>query len=249
LLLLVNGPVAQNIASEWSELGYRVSPADQKSVTLDRRLGLHERASFTTAPAAIEAPGTTPMLAADDGMVLAWWRARGLGRVGLWSLVDSYRLVLEGQAARYGTLWSGTVAKLARAHGLATVKPKIPSNAWIDERIVLCGLGVSAEVAAPDGATTPLIVDAQGCAGDWPALPGWHTLQTAGLSNPFYVRAEEDGKTLRQSLDRTATQRLVRSAPALRTETPMYLIALPRWPFFIIWLMPALFIWWRERTA
>ena len=39
----------------------------------------------------------------------------GRGRIALWTLTDSYRLVLAGRDDLYGELWSDAIATLARA--------------------------------------------------------------------------------------------------------------------------------------
>jgi hypothetical protein len=188
------------------------------------------------------------MLAADDGEALAWWHAAGKGRVGLWRLVDSYRLVLLGDTARYGTLWSASISTLARARP-ARQEPQLPAQAWVDERAVLCDLGGAASVAAPDGSAADLVVDESGCAGWWPAASGWHRLRSGGEQWPIYVRAVSDGAGLRMARDQRATQRLpsaemTESSAAPSSEAPM-----SRWPFFCAWLLVAAAVWWRERRV
>ncbi|MDH5832561.1 hypothetical protein, partial [Luteimonas kalidii] len=44
-----------------------------------------------------------------------WWRAEGRGRIGLWTVSDSYLLPLHGRSDLYADLWSPAVATLARA--------------------------------------------------------------------------------------------------------------------------------------
>ena len=73
---------------------------------------------------------------------------------------------------------------------------------------MFCRLGGAARVLAPDGGAADLVVDAQGCAAWWPAVAGWHRLQSAGVESPVYVRAAGDGEGLRATRNRTATQAL-----------------------------------------
>jgi hypothetical protein len=248
VLLRVGGRVDDAVATEWLGYGYGITPADApQTVTLDRRLLTHERSAFTAAPVAVQQAGAVPMLASDDSGALAWWRAEGRGRVGLWILTDSYRLMLLGESARYGTLWSDAIATLARARS-ATPGPTLPDVAWVGERAVLCGLGTTARAIAPDGKTTALIVAGQACAAYWPSAPGWHAVSSGGESGVFYVRPAGDGQGLRAARNRHATERLLRpaessSAPALRRDIPM-----SRWPFFALWLFIAVGVWWWERS-
>ena len=248
LLLRVAGPVDDAVAADWSGYAYRVTTAAApSSVTVDERLGSRERTAFTMAPVSVATEGAAPMLAADDGEPLAWWRARGQGRVGLWRLTDSYRLVLLGEPARYGTLWSESIATLSRARP-ARREPQLPALAWVDERAVLCGLGGAASVVDADGTAADLVIDASGCAGYWPAASGWHRVRSGGEQWPFYVRAASDGAGLRMARDARETQRLLRpvatSTAASGVDAPM-----SRWPFFFAWLLVAAAVWWRERRG
>jgi len=247
LLLRVNGQVDAVVAGEWDAYGYRVSSVDTpQAVTLDHRFLTHERNAFTAAPVSVQTQGAVEMLEADDGDALAWWRAQGRGRVGLWSLTDTYRLLLLGDAARYGTLWADSIAALARPRATPR-EPELPALAWLDERAVLCGLSETAQAIAPDGAAIALVVDGTGCAGYWPTSAGWHQVQSGAGSGVFYVRASGDGEGLRSARNQRATLLLQRpetpvSSLALHRDMPM-----SRWPLFGLWLLLAGMVWWQER--
>ena len=255
LLLRADVPPSDTAAADWAELGYKVAAANAprdvpRDVVLDHTLGLHDRQAFTEATVTVDAPGADALLSADDGEVLAWQRKLGRGRVGLLRLVDSYRLQLIGEPARYGTLWAGLLSALARPHAPAPPGPELPPQSWAGERAVLCGLGDTAAVRTP-GADAPvaLSVDADGCAAYWPAQSGWQVLQSAGASWPFYVRAADDGAALRTARDRLATQLLAQKVlPELPSAAP-YEVPLPRWPFLLAWLVLALAVWWAERAG
>lgn len=254
LLLRADVPPAEATAADWAALGYKVAaaaaPHDMPNdVVLDHSLGLHERQTFTEAPVTVDASDATALLSADDGEVLAWQRPLGHGRIGLLRLVDSYRLQLIGEPARYGTLWAGLLSPLARPHVPPPPGPELPQQSWAGERAVLCGLGDVAAVRAP-GIAEPvaLSIDAGHCAAYWPAQPGWHMLQSAGASWPFYIRAADDGAALRAARDRQATQWLVRNRAAETSPAAPYAIPLPRWPFLLAWLLLAGAVWWSERS-
>ncbi len=254
LLLRADVPPGDSTAADWAELGYKVAAADAprdvpRDVVLDHSLGLHDRQTFTEAPIAVDAPDASVLLGADDGEALAWQRTLGHGRVGLLRLVDSYRLQLIGEPARYGTLWAGLLSAVARPHAPPPPGPELPPQSWVGERAVLCGLGDAAAVRAP-GAGDPvaLSVDADGCAAYWPAQSGWQVLQSAGASWPFYVRAADDGAALRSARNQLATQLLAQQAlPEFPSAAP-HRVPLPRWPFLLAWLALALATWWAERA-
>ena len=120
LLLRVTGALPPAVASDWAALGFRVqaqataqAPA---KLALDHALGLPGSGLvFARRAIDVQADDAAPLLRADDGTPLALWRAQAQGRVGLWTLADAWRLALAGERARYATLWSDTLATLARA--------------------------------------------------------------------------------------------------------------------------------------
>jgi len=254
LLLRADAPLDPQTAVQWKDLGYVVSAAAAPSgITLDRLTGLRDRTAFSVAPIAVGAGTSAVQFSADDGQAMAWWHSQGRGRIGLWRLLDSYRLVLQGEPARYASLWTDTVALLARARAAPPSPPQLPRYAWVDQRAVLCGLGAAATVVTPDDApSVRLIIDADRCAAFWPQTPGWHRLETAGLSWPLYVHAVDDGRSLRFAQDARATADLavpepVSAAAPGATTPPTLRAPMSRWPWFLGWLALIAVIWWRER--
>lgn len=244
LLLRVAGPLEPGVAADWQALGLVTENLDTPStVTLDRRTGLRARETFTAAPVTITATGWERLLEDDRGAPLAQWRSEGLGRIGVWTLLDSYRLVLLGEPARYGSLWQGALATITRPRA-PEAEAALPATGWIDERSVLCGLGDRAAVLAPSGALITLLPRADRCAAFWPSESGWHRIQSGAESRPFYVRAADDAPGLRAARDRAATRRLVgRTADGVALRD----VPLPRWPFALLFLLLASALWWRER--
>ena len=250
LLLRVTGPLAPEVIPAWAELGFRAGNLENpRSVTLDQRSGLRTREAFTAAPVAVDAADAQTMIAADDGEPLALWRGEGQGRVGIWRLLDSYRLGLIGEPARYASLWQSTLSTLARARP-AVSAPQLPQRAWVGERSTLCGLGDAASVRTPDGGRVLLIENTAHCAAYWPAVPGWHRLLTAGAEFPFPVAADDDALGLRAARDRAATLAQVRDTHAQTVGArPARDASLPRVPLFLVWLLLASWLWWRERPG
>jgi hypothetical protein len=258
LLLRADSTLTADTIADWRDLGFAVSSATTpSSVTLDRKLGLHERVPFTAAAVTVDAPTSTVQLQADDATPLAWWRNQGEGRVGLWRLEDSYRLVLLGDQERYAGLWASTLELLARPRAPAAPAPQLPRAAWVQERAVLCGLGSAAHVQPPgDSPAIELTVNPSGCAAYWPGTPGWHRLETGGNAWPFYVRAANDGASWRAALDTAATAEMATavndrptatarvSAEPSSLHTPM-----ARWPWLLASLVMTSAIWWQERAG
>jgi hypothetical protein len=252
LLLRADGPVDPAVAADWAQWGFTLRGEDRpRRVTLDRATGLAARDEFTLAPVQADAVDAQPLLAADDGGAVAWWRPQREGRVGLWLPVDTFRLQLAGESGRYASLWADALARLARPRGRAPQPRLASAEAWIDERVVICGLPAAAassapaaiELSAPDGGRTPLrAVD--GCAAAWPSAPGWWHVGSGANRWPFYVHAAADGASLHAAQTRAATAALASSPPGAEPAR-----TLPRWLFALAWLSVAGLLWWRERTA
>lgn len=245
LLLRVTGPVDAAVAAEWAQLGLPLSPTEAaRSVGLGRQLGLRDPLPLSAAPAKFGA-GAQAFIRSDDGEPLAAWTARGQGRIGALLLIDSFRLTLQGEGGRYGGLWGGIVGQLARPRAQRQ-PPPLPLQAWVDERQTLCQLGDGAHLFDAAQQEQTLLIE-QGCAAFWPPLSGWYGLGTATGNWPFYVRAADDAAGLRAARDSAATQALV--ADAGDTASVQGAVPMPRWPFFIAWLLLVTPIWWRERRS
>lgn len=252
LLLRVTGPVPDAVAADWAALGFRAEPGNASTaVSLAKTFDLADAApAFTRRALDVAASDAAPLLRADDGTPLALWRAQGQGRIALWWLADSWRLALAGDRARYGTLWSGTLATLARARG--TPEPVLPRDARVDQRAVFCGVAPDAAIEATNGERVALVVEhhvaQSACAAYWPAQPGWNTLVSAGARWPFHVRSNDEARALADAERARATRALVGGATA-QAAIATRPVPLPRWPFFLAWLAAMTSSWIVERRA
>lgn len=202
----------------------------------------------------IRAPDALPLLADDAGAPLATWRASGRGRIALWPLTDSYRLVLAGRDDLHGELWSRALGTVARAQPQRSIE--VPPEAWQGERVTVCGLGDESRVTSRDGVETELLRDpATGtgaCAGYWPRETGWHRLQSGDREQLFHVRARDSAPGLRAADMREATLQLVAVSPRRGLPTATSSSAPdrpgPRWPWWLAWLVASAALWWLERS-
>lgn len=205
----------------------------------------------------IESSDAASGLRDASGAAVAQWRGEGRGRIGLWPLTDSYRLVLEGRDDLHAELWSDAFATLARAQPGQV--PDIEPGARVQQRMRLCGIDAQARVLAPDGSPTLLLPDpASGvpaCAGYWPTQRGWHLLQQGESSWPFAVLGAEEWPGVRAAELRQATLQLAggSTAPAASASSDAALAhALAgrggSWPWFLAWLLASAALWWFERS-
>lgn len=243
VVLRVTGPIADRERDELRALGFELRDSDARR---DVRL-VGVATPLARRPLRVDARDGVPLLRDQLGEPLALWRAAGRGRIALWWLSDSYRIVLDGAPTAYGKLWSDALATVARASG--TRPPHIRgTEAGVNQRLVICGLSADASVAAPDERRVPLWPDATGCAAFWPATSGWHTLRTADVTGSFHVRTPGQARALQESGWRAGTT-------AIATDRAIDPGTLPGegapgspWGFFLALLATLGATWWFERS-
>lgn len=177
------------------------------------------------------------------------WQPLGRGRVGLWLLRDSHRLILAGQADAYGRLWQKALNVLARAR--AEAPPIVrPDDARVGARVTVCSTD-TAELTDPQGHEIGLhwqqqADSTQTCAAFWPRLVGWHLLKTADGEWPIAIRASDEaaGLRLQRLHDATAARALADADDA--TETAIAVPGSPL-PWALLWLVTLTLLWWLER--
>lgn len=205
---------------------------------------------------ALDGAGLQAMGRGRDGKAYAAWRPLGQGRFGLWSIGDSFRLVLAGRDDVHGRLWSEASSALARARAGDTVR--IDAMPRQDRRTRVCGLSDGAQVIAPDGGAATLQIDpasgGERCAGWWPTAAGWHGLKQGERTTALYVRGRDEAPGLRWGELREATAALAlalspaqppQGAPG---ETANAGERGSPWPWFGAWLLLSAGVWWFERS-
>ena len=177
-----------------------------------------------------------------SGTPIAAWHAAGLGRVALFTGLDSYALALTGHGALYDDWWRALLRAVVRpAPGSAS----LPGISWAGKRLILCGIGGDAQVERPDGAGAAL-QQVGACAAFWPATAGWHRLHDKGAVTPFYVQPADALPAMRAARNRDATLMLRSTAPrdgGVPLPTPG-----PAWPFALAWLIASALLWWFEHS-
>jgi len=282
VLLRVSGPLPDTTRRQWQALGFALSAgADTAAVRLaaesiDEEALRARRGPGTTDTAATpngvqdENPALSrralklggvdaaPLLRDADGNVLAVWRAEQRGRIAVWSVTDSFALVLSGQGARHAELWSSAFATLARAQ--TDSAPRIDPQPREQQRMALCALSGKPSVVAPDGQATTLLPDPavgdSACAAYWPRHSGWHLLlqtdaEASERSWPFYVYATDAAPGLRAAELRDATLRLQAVPISAAGKSDDHAVPGrrgPSWPWLLAWLASAGALWWLERA-
>ncbi len=241
-----------SLASDSSVIGADTLPSPAKSDPENPQTDAPGKfPALSRQPLRVSAPDASALLRDDTGAPLALWRAEGQGRLALWWLTDSYRLVLAGYRNVHGNAWSQAFNTLARTRG-----EREPTLAGTDPRMhqrqVLCGIGNGARVIAPSGASTTLIPDSTpgraACASYWPRESGWHAMRDGSLNWPFYIRNTTEAPGLAANAMREATLQLA-ATPAkpggivLTSSNPD-----SPWSYFLAWLLLSAGMWWFERS-
>lgn len=190
-----------------------------------------------------------------DGGMIAGWQQRGQGRVAVWTVANSFALVLNGQADRYQQWWSDTLSAVARP--ASQFRPDVPALVRAGERMAICALAGPARVIAPDGAEAVLAIDpaagSRSCAAYWPLVPGMHrVVAPAGTREQTFamlvlpetalaaIRARETGEA-------TSLWAAAQTAPAAAAATTPERRG-PAWLWLLGWLVVSGALWFGERA-
>ncbi|PLK23295.1 hypothetical protein C0V72_10560 [Porphyrobacter sp. TH134] len=191
-----------------------------------------------------------------DGGMIAGWQQRGQGRVAVWTVANSFALVLNGQADRYQQWWSDTLSAVARP--ASQFRPEVPALVRAGERMAICALAGPARVIAPDGAEAVLAIDpaagSRSCAAYWPLVPGVHrVVAQAGPRQQTFamlvlpetalaaIRARETGEA-------TSLWAAAQTAPASAAAATTPERRGPAWPWLLGWLVVSAALWLGERA-
>jgi len=196
-----------------------------------------------------DAPDSSAVSVLKDarGQPLSRWRARGRGRVAVWTITDSYVLRLSGQSDGYGEMWGALFANLARP--MPARSPRLVGFTRAREYGSICGLTAErTPLTGPSGRTTIVLTDpASGiaaCGGFWPIESGWHILRGAGAETPLYVHLADAAPGLRAWDARQATRAL---ATAGRPRPVATLQQARPWAWLLALVMVFAGLWWLER--
>lgn len=262
LLLRPTGSLSPASRREWAALGLPLTGAgDSVATRLEAPPVVGEQTGQPAPPVrdllpelarrdlVDSGPDAVSLIRSADGIAMASWRARGRGRVGVWTLTDSYALVLTGQEARYASLWSDLFSTLARASEASQVR--ITQPVLTGRRMSVCRIDGTATILAPDGSQRSLLVDPltgeHACGAYWPTRTGWHVVRDGqGRETPFYSQTAAAAPSLAAWADRQATMSraadTARSQGNITTESPG-----SPWPWFTGLLVLAGLLWWLER--
>lgn len=247
LLLRVTGPLSPELLAAWSTLGVDLQAADNTQPAALADDARDDAPLLTRVPYRL-APTFAPMVTTRAGDTMVGWQPRGRGRIGITTLIDSYREVLAGSADRHGSLWSRITGTLSRAR--ADAQPQLPMLARVGERASVCGLiGEGWSITASDAEPTSLLVDRDNddCAAFWPSESGEHRLLHRGTTWSLNVLAADAGAALEASQSQQAS--IAIAADQTAGVDAITTKKLPRSVWLLAWLLVMGALWWVERRA
>ena len=240
LLLRPTGPLSAATRRDWASLGAPVlSDGEREAFRLAGPAPLE-----LTRYAMVKADrGGVPAIRDQAGAPLAVWRPRGQGRVGLWTVADSYGLVQMGHADRFGELWSALFSVLARpGEGDG---PRLEGVARPGRRAVLCGVSKPMRIVDPRGVESRLVPDPDGCAAYWPRVAGWSRIVGSGA---IYVHTADAAPSLTLAEDRQAAIDAAAAGPSRGDARARATPGSP-WPWAVGLLLALPLLWWLERRS
>lgn len=184
-----------------------------------------------------------PLLHDAGGASLAAWRALGMGRVALFTPIDSYGLTLTGRGDLYDDWWNALLEAVARPAPASHMTTDI---GWVGERVTLCGL-TGGGLVETSGQRQAAILPVAGCGSFWPSEAGWHYLRAQGQLRPFYVQPSSALPIMRAARDRQATVMLRNNVQPTAQAEALKPYRSP-WFFWLAWLAVSALLWWLERS-
>lgn len=251
VLLRISGPLSALDRNELRALGFTVADANiVQGIHLADGGDRKNQPTLTRRPLKVGSPDGVTLLHDDAGNPLAIWRAEGRGRIGLFWLTDTYKLVLDDQSSRHGQIWRDAVSTLARVRSGSSPFLR-DQNPRVNERSVLCHIFGKAFVREPDKKAAYLLPETGGanknCAAFWPRTSGWHVVVTDSQELPFYVRDSDEAPGLKANDMREATL-LLMSKPAAEKNSARIPVPGSPWLWFYAWLFFTALLWWLERS-
>ena len=267
LLLRPTGPLSAGTRRDWAGLGLNLSGGDDAvplrlaptaQTAAPDAAGSAEPTDDAEAPPklarrdlTITGSGAIALLRDADGVALASWRAIGRGRVGVWTVTDSYALVLTGRSDLYGEMWSALFSEIGRAG--EDSRAELSGDARVGVRVALCHLLGQPNVLGQDGRVHSLRIDPiagdRACAAYWPDQAGWHVVRDdQRRETPFFVHPIEDAPSLEAANRRSATLALAGLTPARAAAGSTSHAPGSPWPWFCGLLLDLAGLWWLERN-
>jgi hypothetical protein len=264
LIALPDAPAVRQLREHDFFLGFFTAVPESRQGRFVRPQGFSLRHSSSTAlpiaPLRLRGNFGTEILMQDEaGQPLVLSSTRGLGKVAVSIVQETFRWALEGQRELYADYWSHALKCLAR--------PNLDTDLWTHSLLPTVDLPCHftlrtspampiAVVELPSGVRDTLffrqhpIEPTRWESTLWPREPGWHQVQRIGTADStsvaFYVHSsQEEWSSLRRALMHQATQAFAHLHPHDSVHVSMMQTYEPisPWWFFVLFVMAAAYLW------
>ncbi|TRZ43173.1 hypothetical protein [Robertkochia solimangrovi] len=144
--------------------------------------------------------GIFPVLTSGNSIVAAY-RKKGLGRVGITTIRDSYELILKGNENSYQQFWSTFLESVSKRKDINTQWDSDAISYQDEPFTFTVSTSIENPVILLDSVVRiPILYDHTGTGITYPETPGWHDLQVQQDSSSvynFYTYREENWKTMK----------------------------------------------------
>ncbi len=263
LLIALSDAPAKGLREHDFFLGFFTAVPESNEERFVRPQGFSLRQSLGTAlpiaPIRLRHRFGAEVLVQDEaGRALVLAAARGLGKVAVSIVQETFRWALEGRRELYADYWSQTLKRLAR--------PNLEADLWAHSvmptmdlpcQLTLRTLSAAplAIVKSPSGVCDTLffrqhpIEPTRWESTFWSCEPGWHQvwrMDTAdSASAAFYVHASHEWTALRRALMQRATQAFAHLHPhdSVHASVVQTYEPVSPWWFFMLFVVAAAYLW------
>lgn len=245
LIVLTNQLKEQKTSNLLFPFSLSFIKTDTISLELDRK-----KQTLSALPVRVQAlPGIESIKESNTG-ILSGYRQVGMGKIGFQFLLETYRLILNGDSISYSSLWAPLLEKVSREKSesskitIQNTFPIYPDNP-IDIQLISTQNNIqlmmdSLAIALQED----MFIDDIWTGKTWTDKPGWHTIKTNyGDENIFYVSNPNDWVALNTAHQIHANHAASSGLNGITAELSLIRKEINPLIFFLIFLFSIGFIW------
>lgn len=264
LIALSEPPTAGQAKANDFFLGFlKVTPAKNQA-RFAKLHGLSSQVSVSSAlpvaPVRLQAGFATEVWIRDEAShPLVIVGTRGLGKVAVSIVEETFRWALEGKSSLYAEYWSYTLRHLSRAQAQTDMWRMVTSLPTVD---LPCKLTLRTHspkpiglIAYPSGKSDSVFFKQSLVESSlwetvfWPREQGWHRIWRIGESDSasvaFYVHTSGEWLSCRRAEMQNATHDFAQTQGRQSVQTDVVEVrrAVPQWWFFMLFVIAAGYLW------
>ncbi|MFN3386122.1 MAG: hypothetical protein ACK42Y_05990 [Candidatus Thermochlorobacter sp.] len=264
LIALSEPPTASQAKAYDFFLGFLKATPAKNQVRFAKLHGLPSQVSVSSAlpvaPIRLQVGFAVEVLMHDEAShPLVIVGKRGLGKVAVSIVEETFRWALEGKSSLYAEYWSYTLKRLARAQTQADVWQSATLLPTVD---LPCKLMLRTRsprpiglIAYPSGISDSVFFKQSLVESSlwetvfWPREQGWHRIWRIGEPDSaavaFYVHTSSEWLSYRRAQMQSATRNFaqMQEQRSFQTDVAEVRRAVPQWWFFVLFVIAAGYLW------